>query len=308
MYLEVLSRVAFLIIIAILGWIIGKKFKTNSKDISNLLIYLFSPVVFFILIVKSPADVSYVGYSLVSYLWATLASFAALGVGRILWKDNRANLFAAGGGNGNVGYFVLPLAIGLLQGTENGAIAIAIVVFIKVAMAIFEFTVAFYLAARGLHSIKESLIIVAKMPTLHAAILALIVKYFHIQLPAVLMSGLSDFTGGYSILGMMLIGLSLAKFDRILPDWKFIFSAVIWKHGVYAIVSIWFFSTFFHLNDAEKIVMIMMACNPLASNISAVATSLDIHPEKAAGAIMVSTLFAVITVPLTISLALKLLH
>ena len=174
-------------------------------------------------------------------------------------------------------------------------------------MSIFEFTGAFYLAARGLHSIRASLIMVARMPTLHAAILALIVKYFNIPMPKVLMSGLNDFTGGYSILGMMIIGMSLAKFDKLVPDWKFIFCSIIWKHLIFAVVTITVFSTLFNLTQPEKIVMIMMACNPLASNISAVATALDVHPEKAACAIMVSTLAALITVPLTISIALRII-
>jgi hypothetical protein len=32
------------------------------------------------------------------------------------------------------------------------------------------------------------------------------------------MSGLDNFVGGYSVLGMMVIGLSLAKYDKLIMD------------------------------------------------------------------------------------------
>jgi hypothetical protein len=60
MYTEVLYSVAFLIAVALLGWYVGKKFEINSKDIFSLLIYVFTPAACFILILGSPATVSYV--------------------------------------------------------------------------------------------------------------------------------------------------------------------------------------------------------------------------------------------------------
>ncbi len=307
MFTEVLYRVAFLIAVSLLGWYVGKKFKINSKDISSLLIYVFTPAACFILIYESPATVGYVVYTFVFYIGASIAALIAFAIGKLVWKDSRANLFGAVGGAGNVGYFVLPLAIGLLKGTQYGAVAIAIVVFVKVASNIYEFTTAFYLTARGKNSIVDSLILVMRMPTLYASALALILKHFNITLSPVVISGMDTFVGGYSVLGMMIIGLSLAKYEKLILDWKFIGLALLWKHVLYTVAVIVIFSLCFHLSQPEKIVVIMIACNPLASNISAVATLLNVHPEKAACAIMASTLLAVITVPFTISLALKLI-
>ncbi|TKI04097.1 AEC family transporter [Martelella alba] len=299
---EIMPRVAYLIAVSMLGWYASKKFKVNSQDISKLLIYIFSPIVCFVLILNSPADVSYAMYSVIFYVVSCVAAFLAFFVGRLLWKDNRANLFGAAGGQGNVGYFVLPLAIGLLGGTPDGAAAISIVVFAKVASSIYEFTAAYYITARGRYSIAHSLVLVAKMPTLHAAILALVLKYFHFELPEIIKGSVGGFVGGYSTLGMMIIGMSLARFDKLVPDWKFIFSSIIWKQGLYALVIIALFRLF-HLNHYEYIVLVLLASNPLAANIAAVASALDVHPEKAACAIMISTILAVVTVPLTIWLA-----
>ncbi len=307
MFTEVLYRVAFLIAVSLLGWYVGKKFKINSKDVSSLLIYVFTPAACFILIYESPATVGYVLYSVIFYIGACIAALIAFAIGSVVWEDSRANLFGAIGGCGNVGYFVLPLAIGLLKGTEYGAVAIAIVVFVKVASNIYEFTMAFYLTARGKNSIRDSLMLVLKMPTLYTSALALVFKHYHISLSPIIMSGMDTFVGGYSVLGMMVIGLSLAKYEKLILDWKFIGLALLWKHVIYTVAVITLFSLLFNLSQPEKIVVIMVACNPLASNISAVATLLNVHPEKAACAIMASTLLAVIMVPLTISLALKLI-
>ncbi|EKL1160956.1 AEC family transporter [Klebsiella pneumoniae] len=174
--------------------------------------------------------------------------------------------------------------------------------FPKVASSIYEFTAAYYITARGRYSIKNSLILVLKMPTLHAAILALILKYFHFELPGIIKSSVDGFVGGYSTLGMMIIGMSLARFDKLIPDWKFAVYSILWKQGLYALVIIAIFRLF-NLSHYEYVVMVMLACNPLAANIAAVASALDVHPEKAAFAIMLSTILAVVTVPLTIWLA-----
>ncbi len=298
---EIMPRVAYLIAVSMLGWYTSKKFKVNSQDIAKLLIYIFSPIVCFVLILNSPAQIGYAMYSVVFYVVSCIAAFAALFVGRLLWKDNRANLFGAAGGQGNVGYFVLPLAIGLLGGSSEGAAAISIVVFAKVASSIYEFTAAYYITARGRYSIKNSLMMVLKMPTLHAALLALILKYFHFELPGVIKSSVDGFVGGYSTLGMMIIGMSLARFEKLIPDWKFVTSSILWKQLLYPLVIIAVFRLF-NLNHSEYVVMVMLACNPLAANIAAVASALDVHPEKAAFAIMISTILAVITVPLTVAL------
>lgn len=302
-FYDIMPRVAYLIAVAMLGWFTSKKFKINSKDIANLLIYIFSPIVCFVLILNSPASVGYAMYSVVFYGVSCIAAALAYFIGRLFWKDNRANLFGAAGGQGNVGYFVLPLAIGLLGDTADGATAISIVVFAKVASSIYEFTAAYYLTARGRYSAKNSLIRVIKMPTLHAAILALILKSFHFELPDFLKGGVTSFVGAYTTLGMMIIGMSLAKFDKLVADWKFAVLSILWKQGVYAALIILIFRQF-HLNHAEYVVMVMLACNPLPANIAAVAAALDVHPEKAAFAIMLSTLVAVITVPLTLGLVL----
>ncbi|HFE8063756.1 AEC family transporter [Klebsiella pneumoniae] len=299
---DIMPRVAYLIAVSMLGWYTTRKFKVNSQDVAKLLIYIFSPIVCFVLILNSPANIGYAMYSVVFYVVSCIAAFLAYLTGRLLWKDNRANLFGAAGGQGNVGYFVLPLAIGLLGGTPDGAAAISIVVFAKVASSIYEFTAAYYITARGRYSIKNSLILVLKMPTLHAAILALILKYFHFELPGIIKSSVDGFVGGYSTLGMMIIGMSLARFDKLIPDWKFAVYSILWKQGLYALVIIAIFRLF-NLSHYEYVVMVMLACNPLAANIAAVASALDVHPEKAAFAIMLSTILAVVTVPLTIWLA-----
>jgi len=82
---------------------------------------------------------------------------------------------------------------------------------------------------------------------------------------------------------------------------------LLWQHVIYTVAVITLFSMFFNMTQPEKIVLVMVACNPLASNISTVATLLNVHPEKAACAIMATTLLAVVTVPFTLSLALKLI-
>lgn len=52
------------------------------------------------------------------------------------------------------------------------------------------------------------------------------------------------------------------------------------------------------MSDTEKAVVLLMACVPMAGNTVVIANQLNVHPEKAATAVMLSTILAIVSVPL----------
>jgi predicted permease len=290
---EILTRVGFLIGIALIGIFIGKKFKVNQKDISTLLVYVISPAVMFVSVLQAPAG-NYLQFSAIAFLFCSVTAFLAYQIGQLIWADNTKNLFAFSGGTGNTGYFGLPIALAMFD--KTGA---AVAVFIILGVNLYEFTVGYYITSLGHHSIRDSLKKVIKMPILYAFALAYILKFIGLIPNDVLLNSLSNFKGTYSILGMMVIGVTLSKFERFEIDLKFLAAALSWKY-IYWPVTVWaLIHTFGQtMNSIEKSVILLMACVPMAGNTVVIANELNVQPEKAATAVMISTLLAIVSVPL----------
>lgn len=298
MFLEIFIRVLFLIFIAVLGWVGGTALKINSKDISALLIYIVAPFVIFISVVQSPAGFSYFGYSLGALVTASVFASAAYLLGRFVWKDARANLFGFTGGTGNTGYFGLPMVFALFDETQ-----VAVAVFIIIGMTVYEFTVGYFISAKGVMDTKESLLRMLRLPAVYAALAGILLKKLNIEPSEILISGLDNFKGAYSVLGMMVIGITLASFGRIKPDKLFLGLALCWKHIVYPVVGIAVFYFLIPVPAEAFPVIVLMLATPMAANTVVISVHLGMHPEKAAAAVMLSTLCAAITVPLAVAWA-----
>lgn len=290
---EVLTRVGFLICIALVGVLIGKKFKTNQKDISTLLVYVISPAVMFVSVLQAPEG-NYLPFSIAAFVFCSLTALLAYQIGRFIWTDHTKNLFSFSGGTGNTGYFGLPIALAMFD--KTGA---AIAVFIILGVNLYEFTVGYYITSLGRHSIKDSLIKVVKMPILYSFALAYLLKLTGLMPNDVILNSLNNFKGTYSVLGMMVIGITLSKFERFEIDVKFLTAALSWKYMYWPAAILLLTHTLgTTMGSTEKAVVLLMACVPMAGNTVVIANELDVHPEKAATAVMLSTLLAIVSVPL----------
>ncbi|REF26105.1 hypothetical protein BDD26_0696 [Xenorhabdus cabanillasii] len=295
MFFEVMFRVFLLVFITLIGFVIGKVLNLKTKDISSLLIYIISPVVIFISIIQSPSDLTYFSYSIASFLTASLSAFMAYLVGKILWDCNKSNLFGFAGGTGNTGYFALPIAFAIFNSNQ-----IAITIFIIIGINLYEFTVGYFITAKGNLSTRECLIKIIKLPIIYSAILGVFFKSSEITLNPILISTLENFKGAYSVLGMMVIGITLSSFYKIKIDWKFSFFSLLWKHMIYPVVGISFFYYIIDVPNNLLTVIALMLATPMAGNVVVIASNLNLHPEKAAFSVMLSTILAIITVPISI--------
>ena len=300
MIFEVVIRVFLLITISIIGWGVGKKFELDSKDISTLLVYIISPFVIFYSIIESPANWTYLKFSLGAFLVASLMAVAGLLFARCFWKDSRVNLFGFAAGTGNTGYFALPLILAIFDKTQ-----IAMAIFIIIGINLYEFTVGYLITAKGSLNIKESILKVIKMPILYAAFLGMIFKYLDIQFDEVFLSFLANFKGAYSVLGMMTIGITIAKFSKIEIDWLFSVLALAWKHLIYPVFGILIFMFIFPVNKQILQIVALMVATPMAGNVVVISNTLGLHPEKAATSVMLSTMLALITVPIALFFVMK---
>ncbi len=283
-----------------LGYVMIHFFNARRESMASLLIYIIGPVVIFMASYKVEINLAVMSLPMLLYLLSSILAILALKFGKYFFKDNTRNILAFSAGTGNTGYFGIPLAIMVLN--ENLA---NIYIFTVLASLLYESTVGFFVVAKGNYSIKQSLIKVAKLPSIYALILGLLLNISHVKLNTDLTSYLEYFKGAYAILGMMMIGMGLKGLahvgvDKLFMGFAFFIKFIIYPLAVLCII--WIDSTFFKFFNPELYkVMFIFAIPPMAGNTVAVASLLKVHPEKASLAVIISTIISIFTIPIMIA-------
>jgi predicted permease len=171
-------------------------------------------------------------------------------------------------------------------------------------VTIFENTVVYYLTARGRYTVSESLGRLKKLPAIYAFIFAILFLYFDLKLPNSLDNFVSNMQGAYVVLGMMLIGFGISKINNFSFDYKFIALSFLGKFILWPIsmmILILLDQHFFHIYDKQIYkAFILLSIVPIAANTVIFATVLNVHPEKVSSAVLFSTIFGLIYVPIII--------
>jgi len=286
----------------LLGFIGAKVLKVQKETIAKLLIYIIAPAVIFY--GTYTAEINFANLSL-PVLFFCLASAMALFflmIGNIVFeKDSTKNILAFTAGTGNTGYFGLPVISAVLGDQAFSLAVLAILGFV-----LYENSIGFFLTAKGNHTAKESLWKVIKLPTIYAFFIGLLLNLLSVHLGDIALITIGHFKGAYTLLGMMIIGMGLATVSIKEIDCKFISLTFLAKFISWPLVILGIIALdkyFFHIYNLPVYnVIIIMAIVPLAANTVAVATELKVHPNKAALAVLLSTLFALFYIPLIASL------
>ncbi|GDO98911.1 AEC family transporter [Escherichia coli] len=289
---ELTLKVAGLFLISCIGFIYGTLAKTHPKTIAELLIKVISPVVVVISIVQSPADFSYLIFTPGAFLFCSALCCLAWWLSINLFKGKERNLFSFTAGTGNTGYFALPIALSLFD--EN---QVAIAIFIIIGVNLYEFSVGYYIMNMN-GSIREALLKTSKLPVIHAAITGIVIKYAGISINENILDVFNNFKGAYSVTGMLITGMVLSVNAKSKPDIKFLVVTLSWKHLLVPLISCIFMFT----PDEQFSVIFLMALTPLAGNTVVFSSSLDLHPEKAASAVLLSSLLSIVLIPVGMSL------
>lgn len=294
MLVAIFYQVLFLVSISVSGFLLGKKTDVEAYSVSKILVYVIAPIVIFFLVVSKDFNPKYLLFSLGSFLTCTLMSLMALKAPFNVWVGGTKNLFAFSAGTGNTGYFGLPVIIYCL-GADAGLLA----AFIILGATLYEFTVGYFVVSQGRHTRREGLARILKLPLIYSFALAFLLSYLNIKPSQSLVDSFSIFTGAYSVLGMMVIGITLSKVAFRELDWVFIVLANLWKFMVFPLIGCIAIAVFGHyMSSLEKAVVIIMCCVPMAGNTVVIANELNVYPDKAAAAVMLSTLLSIIVIPL----------
>lgn len=192
--------------LVLLGYIAGKYLHVSSEPISKLLIFVINPPVIFYTIVNSKITSSYFIIPVAFFVISIINSLVFFRIGKRFWKGPEKNLLSSMSGSSNTGYFGLPLCF-----TIAGQKGLNVAIFVVMGGILYEKLRMFYISARSKFSIKEAIRQTLLLPAVYAFILGMFVKMLDIKITGTLLDTFDYLRGAYIVLGMMIIGLVLAK-------------------------------------------------------------------------------------------------
>lgn len=280
-----------------LGYGAARWYEVERESLASLAIYIIAPIVMFGYMAQIKLEPSYMLLPLLYYIFLTIVTFTLFSVGRKIYGDKRANLAALLTASHNSGYFGLPVIIMLFDQQWVG-------VYMLMALGgiFYESTIAYYLAARGSFSVKESLHKLVRYPSLYALPLGLLANFaFQRDMPDLFVTYWTYFKGAYVVVGMMIIGAALAKLRHF--EFSLRFNALVYAGklllwpalmGGFVMLDNAFFGLF---EENVHAMMLVLAILPPAANVTAFAMRFNIDPEKAATTVLVGTLLALFYIP-----------
>lgn len=290
-----------LYVTVLLGWVAGRYLEASGKHIAGIMLYIMTPSVVFSGVMAAPLSAEVILLPFLTFAMCCAIAFAHLGVARRFITDESASIIPLSVGTGNTGYFGIPVAL-LLFGQEG----LALYIVCMLGTTLFENSVGFYLAARGRYSLKDALVRVARLPSVYAFVLAVMLNLSGFSIPDVFTPLFDNLRGAYSILGMMIIGMGILSFRGLAGNLRFTGLAFFGKFVSWPLAAMafwWLDATIFGLyNLAVYQAIFLISITPIAANTVVIATLLDTAPKQAAGTALLSTLFALAFIPLMVAL------
>jgi predicted permease len=281
----------------LIGYVAGRWLRVPKEAVASLLLYILMPSVVLVATAQTPLEPGTLLAPVIFFVVGTGLSFLTFGASGALLRDSTRNVLAFTAGTGNTGYFGIPVALAVF-GPER----LGLVVLTGLGAIFFENTFGFYHVARSAYTVRESLRRMLRLPALHAFILGLVLNVSGVKLGETVLSTAELFRDTYSVLGMMMVGLALSGLKGYAFDLRFLSLALITKFALWPVLIsgvIWLDRGATHLLSPELAqVLLFLSFMPLAANTAVFATELRAQPEKAALAVLVSTLLGLIIIPL----------
>jgi predicted permease len=182
-----------------------------------------------------------------------------------------------------------------------GPKALGVYLLFCLGFILYENTVGFYLLSRGTATVGESLRRLVRLPAIYAFAGAIAASLAGLKITGAAEDVSAYFRGAYSVLGVMLIGLGVAEVRSLRFDWRFTAATFVGKFAVWpALVGAFVLADRARFGifgeEAHRMMILISAC-PLAANTVAFSTLLRTEPEKAGVAVLLSTLFALFSIP-----------
>ena len=289
------NKVLFIIITALAGFVLGKKFpKLSPELITKSMILFFAPLLFFASILKWDLHLDYLKVFFISCSLHLSFIFFGIFINKkniFLSKSEKAiaNFSNTTANYGNIG---IPICIAFI-----GEEAILPSLFMILSTHIFFNTFGAYFLARHNMSIKKSLLAILKLPTIWTLIAALCVKFSNIKIPDTILNEMYETGKVIFPLGLLSIGVFLSRVKNFFSNFNLVFYINFIKLFLFPLLA----GVLVNLIDLETLnrnTILLQSTMPIAIMTVIWANFFDVEPNKAAIAVFWSTLTAIITIPL----------
>ena len=292
----VFFKVVAVLLNVIIGFLAGRFAKVERDSIASLLFYFIAPIVFFGIPSSTAMSVSSIGVMFVTFAISTILCFASYKLYSHYWQDDTRNILALSAGDGNSGYFMLPIATALFDDYTLSMYMMAVV-----GMNIYESSVGYYMCAKSVVSTRDSIMKVIKLPMLNAFVAGCLCSFAGITLPDFLDDFMHGMRSAFSILGMIMIGLGLSTIPKFEIDIKFTSACLISKFVFYPVAVNIFIAfdkiLFGFYDDSVYDALQLVSFVPLAANTIVFASIWKLNPERMAATVLISSVLALLYIP-----------
>ncbi len=288
-----------LYILVLLGVVAKRFLAVESKSIASLVVYILAPIITFHAVATTPLTVGALSLPVVMLAIALISSalFFAVGAWAFGKGSSRQYLLAATAGSSNAGYFGLGLALVLFPKDQVNLVILSIL-----GSIVFLHTFGFYLTARGKFTAKESFHRLLRLPVIYAFLLGLLVHAVPVSFGPHYLEVMSWFRGSYTVLGMMIVGLSVATiggevFDKRFTALSLVAKFLLWPLLALGVLCVNRYYVHWYNAQAQEVIW-LLSIVPIATNTVTYANLLEIHSDVSAVSVLVSTMLALAYIPL----------
>lgn len=279
-----------------LGYLAGRKLQANQETISKLMFYMINPLIIFNGIIHTELNSNIISLPLLIFSISCTLCLIFYRFSRKMWADNSKNIIAFSAGSGATGYFGIPVAMLIFNEQIQGLYIMALL-----GITLYDNSLGYYISSRGRESAAQCLKKVLCLPTLYAFTFGFLINISKLPMPELYTDFITPIKGVYIVLGMMIIGIGIAGKTNFALDLKFIGMAFLAKFFVWPmliLLIIFIDKTYLGFYDPfSHQVLVLISTVPLAINTVIMSSMTDCQPERAATAVLLSTLFSLFYIP-----------
>ncbi|MBR2325073.1 MAG: AEC family transporter [Clostridia bacterium] len=304
-FLVALGAVAILLAAAVPGYVLKKKNMVSEDtmpSLSKILLYICTPCLSIYTFKNATFSMEMLGNIGVFSLLALLVQVIILGIAYLLFrrkmKEPLYRIMTIACALGNCAFFGIPILEALYPETASGLLIYTSVY--AIIMNVIGWTIGAAIISQNLKyvSVKKVLL----NPATVALVLAVPFFVFEIPLPESLDSMISLIGRMATPISMLIMGMRLATTDlKRLFTTKQIYIAIFMKQFVMALVCL-LLVAFLPVDGGMKAVLYIICCCPVASVVLNFSEILGEGQKEAASAVLLSTLFSIVTLPIMVLL------
>ena len=272
------------------GFALGKLLHIDSRSLGRVVFYVFSPVLIFDLLIQNQLNTGEAAV-VIAYAFSFILMMGALTwvIGYFLKIERPAlisilitTMFA------NTGNYGLPL-VSFAFGEK--ALSYAGIYFVTTTFLFY--TLGVLLASLGHMNIKEAMLGLFRIPTMHAVLLAVIINIGNIQIPAPIARSIELAAGGTIPLMLILLGVQLTHVE-FSSNIRALQLSVSLRLLIAPLVAL-LFAAMFGLQGFSRQGSVTQASMPSMVSATVLATEYDLDAKLVTAVVFISTLLSPLT-------------